>query len=311
MDAALNEVGISPNKGLSHGLLSSFKKRVFRSSSFSDVQMETKSLSEPLHVLPRELGPPVVSVVNLQKDFVLPGGEVVTALKGVNLNEEDGFPSIRQGEFVMIRGPSGGGKTTLLNILGTIDTPSGGEVHMFGKKVEKDSTDKYLADLRLKKIGFVFQTFNLIATMSAFENVELPMTVLGKLSNKAIRARALELLDMVGLEDRYGHLPSELSGGEQQRVTIARALSNDPDILLLDEPTGDLDTRNTVEIMDLVLKINQERGRTVIMVTHNPDLECYAHRILYVEDGQFKKQATNTKQSRINYEQYMRYVNSL
>jgi len=211
----------------------------------------------------------------------------------------------------MIRGPSGGGKTTLLNILGTIDTPTGGEVHMFGKRVEKDSTDRFLADLRLKKIGFVFQTFNLIATMSAFENVELPMTVLGKLSNKAIRARALELLDMVGLEDRYGHLPSELSGGEQQRVTIARALSNDPEILLLDEPTGDLDTRNTVEIMDLVLKINQERGRTVIMVTHNPDLECYAHRILYVEDGMFKKQATNTKQSRINYEQYMKYVNSL
>jgi putative ABC transport system ATP-binding protein len=313
MDAALNEAGLTSSRRgtLSHSLLSSFKKKVFRSSSFSDVQMETKSTSELVVGLPRELGPPVVSVRHLKKDFVLPGGEVVAALKGVNLSEEEGFPPIRQGEFVMIRGPSGGGKTTLLNILGTIDSPTGGEVHMFGTKVEKDSTDRYLADLRLKKIGFVFQTFNLIATMSAFENVELPMTVLGKLSNKAIRARALELLDMVGLEDRYGHLPSELSGGEQQRVTIARALSNDPEILLLDEPTGDLDTRNTVEIMDLVLKINQERGRTVIMVTHNPDLECYAHRILYVEDGMFKKQATNSRQCRINYEQYMKYVNSL
>lgn len=303
------ELGKSSAK---YSLLNSLKRRVFRSSSFDDVQLESKSRSDSLTSLPRELGPSVVSVRNLRKEFVLPGGEVVAALKGVHLNEEEGgFPAIRQGEFVMIRGPSGGGKTTLLNILGTIDTPTAGEVHMFGTKVEKDSTDRYLADLRLKKIGFVFQTFNLIATMSAYENVELPMTVLGKLSNKAIRARALELLDMVGLEDRYGHLPSELSGGEQQRVTIARALSNDPDILLLDEPTGDLDTRNTVEIMDLVLKINQERGRTVIMVTHNPDLECYAHRILYVEDGMFKKQATNTRQCKINYEQYMKYVNSL
>jgi len=157
-----------------------------------------------------------------------------------------------------------------------------------------------LANLRLQKIGFVFQTFNLLATMSAFENVELPMTILGKLNNKQRKERALELLRLVGLQDRVGHLPSELSGGEQQRVTIARALANEPDLLLLDEPTGDLDTRNTVEIMDLLMDINLQRKTTCVMVTHNPDVECYADRILYLSDGKFEKQAINSKQNRLD-----------
>jgi len=210
----------------------------------------------------------------------------------------------------MIRGPSGGGKTTLLNILGTIDEPTEGTVEILGQVVDKTSTDSYLADLRLQRIGFVFQTFNLIATMSAFENVELPMTILGNLSKSESKKRARHLLEVVGLGDRLEHLPSELSGGEQQRVTIARALANKPDILLLDEPTGDLDTKNTIEVMDLLLDINLQQKTTCIMVTHNPDLECYADRILYVEDGKFKKQAINSVQSRIDFKTYMTHVNS-
>lgn len=248
--------------------------------------------------------------LDLTKSYSLSGREdSVHALKSIQLNYEHEFYPIMKGEMVMIRGPSGGGKTTLLNILGTIDEPSAGSVEILGSRVDSTSSDKYLASLRLRKIGFVFQTFNLLATMSAFENVELPMTILGELSAAECKKRALELLDMVGLQDRYAHLPSELSGGEQQRVTIARALANNPAILLLDEPTGDLDTRNTVEIMDLILRVNVEQQTTCIMVTHNPDLECYADRILYVEDGMFKKQAINRKQTKIDYHRYMHWIN--
>jgi len=154
-----------------------------------------------------------------------------------------------------------------------------------------------LSELRLKHIGFVFQTFNLLATMTALENVELPMILLGKLTEKERKQRAISLLKRVGLGDRLNHLPSELSGGEQQRVAIARALSNQPEILLLDEPTGDLDSRSTVAIMDLLLNINrigpngegEHTATTCVMVTHNPEIECYADRILYVQDGTFVK----------------------
>jgi putative ABC transport system ATP-binding protein len=150
-----------------------------------------------------------------------------------------------RGEFVMIRGPSGGGKTTLLNLIGTIDSPSDGELYIMSHRIDGNSKDEFLSQLRLKHIGFVFQTFNLLATMSALENVELPMILLGKHSDKERKKKAIALLKRVGLGDRLDHLPSELSGGEQQRVAIARALANEPDILLLDEPTGDLDSRAT------------------------------------------------------------------
>lgn len=209
----------------------------------------------------------------------------------------------------MIRGPSGGGKTTLLNMLGTIDKPTTGTVELFGNIIDSNSSDQYLSRLRLEKIGFVFQTFNLLATLSAFENVELPMTILGKLTPKQCRQRALKLLEMVGLQDRVMHLPSELSGGEQQRVTIARALANEPELLLLDEPTGDLDTRNTVDIMNLILDINHNRKTTCVMVTHNPDVECYADRILYVSDGQFQRQVINVRQTQLEYSSYINYLN--
>ena len=145
----------------------------------------------------------------------------------------------------MIRGPSGGGKTTLLNLVGTIDSPSDGELKIMDNVIDGSSKDDFLSDLRLRHIGFVFQTFNLLATMSALENVELPMILLGKYNDKDRRKKAISLLKRVGLGDRLDHLPSELSGGEQQRVAIARALANEPDILLLDEPTGDLDSRST------------------------------------------------------------------
>jgi len=259
----------------------------------------------------KQLGEPVVILRNLQKHFTLEGRkDVVKALRGVSLCDDSEFPPIRRGEFIMIRGPSGGGKTTLLNILGTIDDPSEGTVQLFGEQVDSKSKDAFLANLRLRKIGFVFQTFNLLATMSAFENVELPMTILGTLKKSEAAARAKHLLDLVGLQDRYQHLPSELSGGEQQRVTIARALANEPELLLLDEPTGDLDTRNTVDVMDLILRINQEKRTTCIMVTHNPDLECYADRILYVEDGTFKSQAINEYQTKLDFDLYMKWINS-
>lgn len=218
----------------------------------------------------------------------------------------------------MIRGPSGGGKTTMLNLIGTIDSPSDGELYIMNQRIDGDSKDEFLSQLRLKHIGFVFQTFNLLATMSALENVELPMILLGKHSEKERRKRAIALLKRVGLGDRLDHLPSELSGGEQQRVAIARALANEPDILLLDEPTGDLDSRATVQVMDLILNINrvgprgdgEDHATTCVMVTHNPELECYADRILYVQDGVFVKQAINEVQTAIKEDEYTKFLHN-
>eukprot|EP01017_Pseudomicrothorax_dubius_P028043 TRINITY_DN3304_c0_g1_i5.p1 TRINITY_DN3304_c0_g1~~TRINITY_DN3304_c0_g1_i5.p1 ORF type:complete len:222 (+),score=58.61 TRINITY_DN3304_c0_g1_i5:245-910(+) len=217
----------------------------------------------------------------------------------------------------MIRGPSGGGKTTFLNLIGGIDMSTDGTIKILGSEITSKSDDEYLSKLRLEKIGFVFQTFNLLATMSAYENIELPMKIMNKLSAKEIKQRTLELLAAVGLQDRRDHLPSECSGGEQQRIAIARALGNAPEILLLDEPTGDLDTLNTVEVMNLLLGLNnfgysRERSTpiTMIMVTHNPDLECYADRILYFRDGKLMKQVINEVQTPLVLDKYIQYLNS-
>jgi len=259
----------------------------------------------------KDFGDVVVVLKHVKKEYSLQGREdVVVALEDIHVAPGSEFYPIRRGEFIMLRGPSGGGKTTLLNLLGTIDRATSGTVEILGKIVDQTSTDDYLSNLRLEKIGFVFQSFNLLATMSAFENVELPMIILGRLSSEDIKLRTKELLNLVGLQDRMNHLPSELSGGEQQRVTIARALANEPELLLLDEPTGDLDTRTTIEIMDLLLQINQQRQTTCVMVSHNPDVECYADRIFYIEDGIFVKQAINIKQSPLEYSHYIHYVNS-
>ena len=259
------------------------------------------------------LGQPVISIRELSKSYILPGREEpVHALHEINLCDDptlSEFYSIRTGEFIMIRGPSGGGKTSLLNCIGLIDRPSTGSIQLMGREVDLAvAHDDDLSRLRLEKIGFVFQTFNLLATFTAFENVKLPMSILANMSEKEMDRRATYLLTRVGLQDRMDHLPSELSGGEQQRVTIARSLANDPDILLLDEPTGDLDTRNTIDIMNLLLEVNQRMKKTLIMVTHNPDLELYADRILYVKDGRFEKQAINSQQCELDFDKYKKFL---
>lgn len=265
----------------------------------------------PVVPIAKPLGDYVIEVIHLSKQYGLQDREdAVVALQDIHLARDSEFYPIRRGEFVMLRGPSGGGKTSLLNILGTIDKPSKGSVMVLGRQVDESSGDDFLANLRLEKIGFVFQTFNLLSTLSAFENVELPMTILGQLGPRERKKRAKKLLTVVGLRDRMNHLPSELSGGEQQRVTIARALANKPEILLLDEPTGDLDSKNTIEVMDLLLDINLRKGTTCVMVTHNPDVECYADRLLYVSDGRFVSQALNYEQSRLDFKTYMKYLNS-
>ena len=236
---------------------------------------------EEIPIDKKQLGENIIEFYDLSKRYKLEGREdLVVALKSASLSEDTEFYPVKRGEFVMIRGPSGGGKTTLLNLIGTIDTPSSGTLKILNTEINKDSTDNFLSNLRLSHVGFVFQTFNLLATMTALENVELPMILLGKLTEKQRKKRAVALLKRVGLGDRLHHLPSDLSGGEQQRVAIARSLANEPEILLLDEPTGDLDTRSTIEVMDILFSINRRGPRgdgkeptTLVMVTHNPELE--------------------------------------
>ncbi|ELP89495.1 ABC transporter, putative [Entamoeba invadens IP1] len=257
----------------------------------------------------KQFGDPVISVTNIEKKYDIEGREEgVYAVRGITMNETSEILPIRKGEFVMLRGPSGGGKTTCLNMIGMIDKPTGGTLTLFGKEINEKTAESKLARLRLEKIGFVFQTYNLLATMSAYENVELPMRILGKLKKQERHDRTIKLLEMVGLQDRMNHLPSELSGGEQQRVTIARALCNEPELLLMDEPTGDLDTKNTIEVMDLVLDLNLEMKTTILMVTHNADIECYADRIIYIQDGRIIKQVFNKKQTRLDYNAFMKFI---
>ncbi|CAC9509122.1 ATP-binding cassette protein subfamily H, member 2 [Leishmania infantum JPCM5] len=298
-----------------------------------DILLNDASLSELSRQTVLQSEPVVLRLCHVGKSYPIVGSdERVVALKDITLAEPEHssaaattqeasntnclqrgnlpppFAPVRRGEFVMIRGPSGGGKTTLLNIIGSIDSCTEGTIELNGRIIDKDTKESVLADIRLKNLGFVFQTFNLIATMTAAENVELPMTLLGKMSAKAMRLRSRQLLTLVGLRNRINHLPSELSGGEQQRVTIARSLANNPSILLLDEPTGDLDTANTIEVMDLLMRINRRTKTTCIMVTHNPDIECYADRILYVSDGRFAREVFNTLPTCLNLENYTEYL---
>lgn len=219
----------------------------------------------------------IIVTNDLKKTYKL-GNVEVHALNGVDVSVEDG-------EFVAIMGPSGSGKSTFLNMIGMLDTPSSGAIHINGNEVT-GMNNNMRAEYRLKHVGFVFQFFNLFMELTALENVMFPMMLSHRPSS---RERAEEILGMVGLKDRKDHLPSELSGGEQQRVTIARALSNQPKLLLTDEPTANLDTRTTREIMELFLRLNKEESQTIIMVTHNPELGAMADRIIHFRDGKVEQ----------------------
>ena len=218
----------------------------------------------------------IIQVDNLHKSYLM-GKEAVPALRGVTIE-------VHRGEMLCLMGPSGSGKTTLLNLLGGLDEPSRGHITIDGANVIS-MKEEQLARLRLDKLGFVFQTFNLLNNFTAFENVEAPMVLAGKLKRKARKNRATLLLEQVGLADRSDHYPSELSGGQQQRVAIARALANDPPILIGDEMTGDLDSETGFEVMRLVRQLNQDQGKTVIFVTHDPRMAEFADRIINLLDG--------------------------
>lgn len=218
----------------------------------------------------------LIELRNVIKSYPLDGFDL-KILKGITLR-------IENGEFVAIMGPSGSGKSTLMNILGCLDKPTGGEYALDGRNVENLSKDE-LAEIRNQKIGFVFQGFNLLARTSALENVELPMVYAG-VNDEERRIKAEKALMSVGLSDRMHHQPSQLSGGQQQRVAIARAIVNEAPIIFADEPTGNLDTKMSVEIMELFTRLNKEMQRTIILVTHEEEIARYANRVIRIVDGE-------------------------
>ena len=225
---------------------------------------------------------PLIQITNIKRDFQL-GNETINVLKGIDLQ-------INKGEYVALMGPSGSGKSTLMNLLGCLDTPTSGTYILNGNDVSQMHDDD-LAEIRNKEIGFVFQTFNLLPRTTALDNVALPMIYAGY-SKTDRNIRATEVLKQVGLDDRMDHQPNQLSGGQRQRVAVARALVNNPSIILADEPTGNLDSKTSVEIMKLFGDIHAA-GNTVILVTHEEDIAKYAHRIIRLRDGMIESDNLN------------------
>ena len=226
----------------------------------------------------------ILEIKELKRDFIM-GSETVHALRGISFE-------VNAGEFVTIMGSSGSGKTTLLNILGCLDKPSIGNYFLDGVDVKKLSRDE-LAQLRNHKIGFVFQAYNLLPRTTALENVELPLLYNKDVSAAERRERAIKALEAVKLADRHDHTPSQLSGGQQQRVAIARALVNEPVMILADEATGNLDSRTSYEIMALMQELNQTQGKTIVFVTHEPDIASFSGRTIQLRDGHIQKDTKN------------------
>ncbi len=218
----------------------------------------------------------MIQTFDLTKIYNITEGIEIRALNGVSIN-------IKKGEFVSVMGPSGSGKTTLLNMIGALDNPTSGAVYINGTNVAH-MDDERRTELRLKEIGFIFQFYNLVPVLSAYENTELPMVFADK-TKQEIEKNVNKFLDLVGLSDKKDHLPSELSGGEQQRVAIARSLCNEPSILIADEPTGELDTKMGMEIIKLLRELNLELNQTILMVTHDPMVGALAERMLKMRDG--------------------------
>jgi len=244
------------------------------------------STDERMAVLPGDVPRDAVIVTrNLQREYDM-GGEIVRALRGVDI-------TIRRNEFVAIMGPSGSGKSTLMNMIGCLDTPTHGEYWLNGHRVS-ELEDNELARIRNKEIGFVFQTFNLLPRATALHNVELPLVYAG-VPGKERKARAVDALTQVGLADRMEHRPNELSGGQRQRVAIARALVNQPSIILADEPTGNLDSTTSVEILALFNQLHQQ-NQTIVLVTHEHDIAAHARRQVHLKDGMVEQDfATKAK----------------
>ena len=228
---------------------------------------------------------PLVELIKIKKEYRM-GTQSLMALNGIDL-------SINKGEYVALMGASGSGKSTLMNILGCLDEPTSGSYYLDSENALGLSSDR-LAEIRNRRIGFVFQGFNLLSRTSALENVELPLLYDNGLSVDEIRERALSCLEKVGLADRMDHMPNQLSGGQQQRVAVARALANTPSIILADEPTGNLDTATSFEIMALLGELN-DKGITVILVTHEEDISCFAKRIVTLRDGRIISDEVNKK----------------
>ena len=228
----------------------------------------------------------LIQIQDVWKKYDMGEAEPLIVLKEINLD-------IKQGEFVAITGPSGSGKSTMLHIVGALDKPSWGKVYLDGKDISK-MDESSLANLRGKTIGFIFQQFNLLKNLSALHNVTLPMEAIDNISDEQANKRGTEILEMLGLGDRLHHRPNQLSGGQQQRVAIARSLANNPEVILADEPTGNLDSKTGLFVLSFLRKMHKE-GKTIILITHDISLVKYAERVVHIKDGMIEREVKNKR----------------